>query len=177
MLDDSRRDQLDEWARQVVPRALAYARSLARGPANPEDLVQECLYRLLRRHNEYDLLRDGVKLLFRAISNLAINEISRWRRLESIDAPDGRSLDIADRLAALPADELSRKELQEAIGAAMDKLRPLQRAALQLSALGQGKAEIAEVLQVSESNAGVLVHRARAAIAEALGVTGRHGAG
>ena len=131
--------------------------------------MQECLYRLLRRAGEYDLLRDGVKLLFRAISNLAINEGSRRRTLASLDAGDeGRSLDIEDRLAAMPAAELARQELQDAIGAAMEKLPPLQRAALELRALGQGKAEIAEVLRVSESNAGVLVHRARAALAEAL---------
>src|SRR3954452_19706641 len=104
MLDDARRDELDAWARQVVPRALAYARSLARGPAQAEDLVQECLYRLLRRAGEDDLLRDGVKRLFRAISTRAINEASRRRTLATLDAGDeGRTLDIEDRLAAMPA--------------------------------------------------------------------------
>src|SRR5262249_40129581 len=66
--------ELDDWARRVVPRALAYARSLTRDESRADDLVQECLYRLLRRADHYDLVADGVKLLFRAISNLAINQ-------------------------------------------------------------------------------------------------------
>ena len=63
---------------------------------------------------------------------------------------------------------MTRKELQEKVREAMGRLPALQRAALELRALGQGKAESAEALQVSESNAGVLVFRARAALAESL---------
>jgi RNA polymerase sigma-70 factor (ECF subfamily) len=170
MLEGTRRDELDEWARRVVPRALAYARSITRDPTQAEDVVQECLYRLLRREGEYDLLRDGVKLLFRSISNLCINQASRRRALASLDEreEDGRAFEVEDRFATLPHDEVTRKELQEKVREAMERLPALQRAALELRALGQGKAEIAEVLQVSESNAGVLVFRARAALAEAL---------
>ncbi len=143
---------------------------MTRDATQADDVVQECLYRLIRRDGEYDLLRDGVKLLFRSITNLCINQASRGRALGSLDArgDDGRAFEVEDRLAAMPEAELSRKELQDAIRVAMDGLPALQRAALELRALGQGKAEIAEVLQVSESNAGVLVHRARAALAEAL---------
>lgn len=165
-----RREELDDWARRVVPRALAYARSLTRDQARADDLVQECLYRLLRRAAHYDLVADGVKLLFRAISNLAINQAARDRSLASLDAggDDDRRFEVEDRLAVMPEHGLARQELQDAISAAMAGLPPLQRAALELRALGQGKAEIAEVLQVSESNAGVLVFRARQALAEAL---------
>jgi RNA polymerase sigma factor (sigma-70 family) len=164
------RQELDDWARRVVPRALAYARSLTRDESRADDLVQECLYRLLRRADHYDLLADGVKLLFQAISNLAINQAARNRSLASLDGAgeDDRRMEIEDRLAVMPEHELARRELQEALDAAMADLPPMQRAALELRALGQGKAEIAEVLQVSESNAGVLVFRARQALAVAL---------
>jgi RNA polymerase sigma-70 factor (ECF subfamily) len=170
MLEGPRREALDAWAREVVPRALAYARSLTRDASRAEDIVQECLYRLLRREGEYDLLRNGVRLLFRAISNLCINETTRRRGLASLDGygDEDRPFEVEDRLAVMPEQELARQELQEAVDAALARLPPLQRAALELRALGQGKAEIAEVLRVSESNAGVLVFRARAALAEAL---------
>lgn len=170
MLDPTRREALDAWARTVLPRAVAYARSLVRDPANADDLVQECLYRLLRRADDYDLLTDGVKLLFRSISNLCINEGSRRRTLASLDTggPDEGPIAIEDRLAVLPEQILAGRELQEAIDRAMNRLPPLQRAALELRALGQGKTQISEILQVSESNAGVLVFRARQALAEEL---------
>jgi RNA polymerase sigma-70 factor (ECF subfamily) len=170
MLNDSQRDQLDVWARSVIPRALAYARSLSRDPHQAEDLVQECLYRLLRRAATYDLERDGVKLLFRALTNLCINETTRKRDLLSLDSggDDAEPLPIEDRLARMPDDVLAGEEIQSIVAAAMDRLPPMQRAALELRALGQSKAAIAEILQVSETNAGVLVHRARQALAEEL---------
>jgi RNA polymerase sigma-70 factor (ECF subfamily) len=170
MLSTSLRDRLDTWARGVIPRALAYAQSLLRDRTQAEDVVQECLFRLLRRAEEYDLERDGVRLLFRAISNLCINETTRRKTIASLDVVgEGEGpIAVEDRLARLPEDELAGKELQTAIAAGLDRLPPLQRAALELRALGQGKAEIAEILQVSESHAGVLVHRARLALADDL---------
>src|SRR5689334_3285633 len=101
MLDDVQRQALEGWARQVLPRAVAYARSLLRDPGGAEDVVQECLYRLLRRTDRYDLLRDGVKLLFRAISNLCINTHSRQRALASLDrvGAEDEPLPVEDRLA------------------------------------------------------------------------------
>jgi RNA polymerase sigma factor (sigma-70 family) len=170
MLSNSLRDRLDTWARGVIPRALAYAQSLLRDRTQAEDVVQECLYRLLRHADEYDLERDGVRLLFRAISNLSINETTRRKTIASLDAARESEgpIPVEDRLARLPEDELAGKELQSAIARGLQRLPPLQRAALELRALGQGKAEIAEILQVSESHAGVLVHRARLALADDL---------
>jgi DNA-directed RNA polymerase specialized sigma24 family protein len=47
----------------------------------------------------------------------------------------------------------------------------MQRAAVELRSLGMSKEEIAEVLEVSATNAGVLVYRGRHALAEELGVS------
>jgi RNA polymerase sigma-70 factor (ECF subfamily) len=143
---------------------------MLRDRTQAEDVVQECVYRLLRHAEEYDLERDGVRLLFRAISNLCINETTRRKTIASLDAAgeDEGPIPVEDRLARLPDEELAGKELQAAIARGLERLPPLQRAALELRALGQGKAEIAEILQVSESHAGVLVHRARLALADDL---------
>ena len=171
MLNEGQRRELEVWAREVLPRAVVYARSLTRESDNAEDVVQECLFRLLRRADDYDLVRDGIKLLFRAISNLCINQLTRRRSLADLDraGPEGGPLQIEDRLAVMPEDALAGKEMQAVIDASLARLPPMQRAALELCALGQTKAQIAEILQVGESNAGVLVHRARHALALALG--------
>src|SRR5256885_17016760 len=84
MLSHEERTRLEQWAREVLPRALAYARSLLRDPVRAEDVVQECLLRLLRHASTYNLPRDGVKILFRAVSRLCITESTRRRYLVSL---------------------------------------------------------------------------------------------
>src|SRR5262249_18335100 len=117
MLNDVQRDQLGVWAAAVLPRAVAYARSLLRDRSQADDVVQECLYRLLRRADEYDLLRDGVKLLFRAVSNLCINKTVRDRSLASLDTGGSEegSIELEDRLTPMPDAILQQRELQDAI--------------------------------------------------------------
>ena len=173
MLREDQRRRLDLWCRQVAPRALAYARSLLRDPILAEDVVQDCFYYLLRHANEYDLEKDGVKLLFRSISNRCINQITRRRTMQSLElvGSDGRTEMIhADPSCPMPEDVAIRNELQSAVTAALALLPEMQRAALELAALGQGKTEIAEILEITPSHAGVLVHRARKALMEQLGM-------
>lgn len=169
MLSDELRDRLDAWVRLVAPRATAYARSLVRDFNVADDIVQECLFRLLRHATNYALERDGVLLLFRAISNLSINLGTRQREIATLGGDQGEEpIPVEDKLARLPHDVLIGEELQERIGQAIANLPPMQRAALELRALGQGKGEIANILEVSESHAGVLVHRARKTVAEEI---------
>lgn len=171
MLTDTERLRLGEWARAVLPRAVAFARSLVRDPAQADDLVQECLYRLLRRAADYDIERDGLKLLFKAISNLAINQATRRKELVRLDGPteDDRPLEPADCAALRPEEVAQSRELEAAVSAALQRLPPLQRAAVELRALGMSKDEIAAALEVTPTNAGVLVFRGRKALAEELG--------
>src|SRR5262245_59192218 len=96
MLTNEQRDRLGAWVLAVTPRAVAFAWSLVRDPSWAEELVQECLFRLLRRANDYDLERDGVKLLFKAISNLCINQTTREKAMLSLDtARDSEAEPIA----------------------------------------------------------------------------------
>lgn len=172
MLTDDQRRRFEAWIVAVGPRAIAYARSLVRDPARADDIVQECLYRLLRKAADYDLERDGTKLLFKAISNLCINQATREKALVSLDTandPDDGPLQVPDRAALRPEEIAQSHELEERVRAALQTLPPLQRAAVELRALGMSKEEIAEALGVSASNAGVLVHRGRQALARALG--------
>jgi RNA polymerase sigma factor (sigma-70 family) len=170
MLTNDQRQRFEAWIVAVGPRAIAYARSLVRDPSRAEDVVQECFFRLLRKAADYDLERDGTKLLFKAISNLCINQATREKALVSLDATDSDGpLPVPDR-AALGPDEIAQSlELEAAVREALQTLPQLQRAAVELRALGMSKEEIAEALGVSATNAGVLVHRGRQALARTLG--------
>jgi len=171
MLTDDERRRFEAWIVAVGPRAIAYARSLVRDPSRAEDLVQECFYRLLRKAADYDLERDGTKLLFKAISNLCINQATREKALVSLDTSenDDGPLPVADRAALRPDAIAQSRELEGAVQQALQTLPPLQRAAVELRALGMSKVEIAETLGITTTNAGVLVHRGRQALARELG--------
>jgi len=60
------------------------------------------------------------------------------------------------------------RELERAIERGMESLSVMQRAALQLKTLGHSVQEIADTLGLTTTNAGVLVHRARQALAVEL---------
>ena len=76
-------DELDRWIAAVTPRAFAYAQTLV-GRGDAEDLVHDCFSRLLA-HREYDLVRDGTQLLFKAITHAAINRKSRQKPTVGIE--------------------------------------------------------------------------------------------
>ncbi|MDY3563456.1 sigma-70 family RNA polymerase sigma factor [Gemmata sp. JC673] len=171
MLTNDQRERIGAWVTAVAPRAVAYARSLVRDPSRAEDVVQECFYRLLRRANEYDLERDGIKLLLKAISNLCINQATREKALLSLDSstdPDDGPVTLSDPGALSPERIAQHRELQNAVRDGLQTLPPLQRAAVELRALGMSKDEIADALGVSATNAGVLVYRGRQLLARAL---------
>ena len=163
----------DGWVLATLPRALAFATGLLADPDAAEDVVHDCYCRLLQKADVYDLRNDGAKLLFRSITNACID---RSRRRSSIslsagegmtdsDGETGRTIDVADPRAAEPWQRIEHAELQRAVSAGLAKLPVAQRAALELKALGHSLQEIAEAVGVTATNAGVLVHRGRVALA------------
>jgi RNA polymerase sigma factor (sigma-70 family) len=169
-LPGGKESPLDAWAAEVIPRAVAYARTLLHRPADAEELVQDVLCRLLD-HKEYDLISDGRKLLFRSVTNACINRTMRRRELVSLDAlsEDGASwAGLKDQAPADPAEIAAGSELNAAIQAALAGLPAMQRAAVELKSMQYSLEEIAAMLDVSASNAGVLIHRARRTLAGRL---------
>jgi RNA polymerase sigma-70 factor (ECF subfamily) len=148
----------------TLPRAVAYAGSLLRDPASADDVVHDCYCRILRKADVYDIPRDGTRILYRAITNACIN-LARARRFVSLDGLGGA---VVDRRSADPADELAGRELADGLAEALARLTLPQRAALELKSLGHSLGEIAEALETTPNNAGVLVHRARQAVAHFL---------
>jgi RNA polymerase sigma-70 factor (ECF subfamily) len=167
-------DSLDAWVRATWSRAVVYARSLLRDRPAAEDVVQECYCNLLRRADVYDLPRDGVRLLMKAISNACFNKNTRDRPLLSLsslargDNGDCRAIDPLDTGAAEPPSVVLHAELEQAIASALDGLPDVQRAAVELKSLGHSVREIADILGVTVSHAGVLIHRGRHELAQRL---------
>ena len=163
--------EVEAWAGRVIPRGVAYARTLLGRAADAEDVVQDVLCRLLE-HEEYDLANDGEKIFFRSITNACINRTQRRRDIVSLDAPfeddTPFSAVVASRRAEDPVEAASAAELREAVEEGLALLPPMQRAALELRAMRYSLNEIARMLNVSASNAGVLVHRGRRQLAERL---------
>ncbi|MCI0460159.1 MAG: RNA polymerase sigma factor [Gemmataceae bacterium] len=165
------RDELEEWVVATAARAVAYAASLLRDASLAEDVVQDCYCRLLQKASDYNLPRDGVRLLFKAVTNACINLTTRQRPALSLSARaagEGPRWEVADRTAVQPERALMYQELQDAVEQGLGLLPITQRAALELKSLGHTQQEIAEILSVSVSNAGVLVHRARQTMATYL---------
>jgi RNA polymerase sigma-70 factor, ECF subfamily len=163
--------ELDAWILETAPRAVAYARSLLRNHADAEDVVQDCYCRLIAKQKDYDLANDGVKLLMRSITNACINQRTRrkpFARLISRVQGDDVNIDPLDTHAVAPAEHLQHAELNAAVKLALQTLPTQQRAAVELKSLGHSQQEVAEILGITPSNAGVLIHRARQTLSELL---------
>ncbi|MES1213242.1 MAG: sigma-70 family RNA polymerase sigma factor [Singulisphaera sp.] len=163
---------MDCWITQALPAALTFAASLLNDRAQAEDIVQDCVCRLLAQGARYDLARDGRKLLFRAITNASINHLTRTRKMASLDyegrSPTGGTWEVADARAVPPPSLAMAAELRRAIGEGLSTLPVRQRAALELSSLGHRHDEIAEMLAVEPEHLRVLLFRARKSLAAHL---------
>jgi RNA polymerase sigma factor (sigma-70 family) len=166
--DTNEPDCPEAWVKATWPRAIIYARSLLRERSAAEDVVQDCLCNLLRRADAYDLPRDGVRLLMTSISHACLKKNTRGRPVLSLTGDDDGPIDPTDTAALEPPRVVLHAELESAIAAGLARLPERQRAAVELKALGHSLAEVADILGVASSHAGVLVHRGRQALAEQL---------
>lgn len=156
-------DEVSAWVDSVLPKALAFARTLVMDLATAEDLVHDCLFRIWQRRSQYNLKSDGLRLLFRSIANAAVDRFRRAGRVQAEDWMSDESASVRSTDTE-PSAAILLDETKSIISIAMSKLSMNQRAALQLCSQGCSLREIAESLKVSEQNAGVLVHRARKAM-------------
>jgi RNA polymerase sigma factor (sigma-70 family) len=165
-------DPLELWATEIAQRALGYAITLVRNRQDAEDIVHDCFSRLLAKSDDYNLPRDGAKLLFKSITNACINHTTRRRPESSLYEQElvkrSKVQDPVDHRTAGPLEIAMAHELGRAVELAMNELPVAQRAAVELRSLGHTLVEVAEMLDVSHANARVLVHRARAELAARL---------
>jgi len=141
---------------------------MVRDTAQAEDLAQEVFLRLYRARQDYSPSAKFTTWLFRIATNLALNSVrdNRYRKLEtSIDGPESNQEDAAPR--ELPAREMRIDEhLLELdrvnfIRRTIEKLPEKQRVAVLLHKYEEmDYAEIAKILECSESALKSLLFRA-----------------
>ncbi|MSR31323.1 MAG: RNA polymerase sigma factor [Gemmataceae bacterium] len=174
MRDSSRVNQegFESWVRLNTGSALAYAWSLLRDHHAAEDIVQDCMCRILAKADRYDILGDGRKILFRSITNACINHSTRLRLVTGMDSEEGRPWGewLEDTSVPSPMETILGQEMENSIKEGLAQLTMEQRAAIQMKSIGSSLGEIAQALKITVTHAGVLVHRARKSMSRHLGL-------
>jgi RNA polymerase sigma-70 factor (ECF subfamily) len=146
---------------------LRFARRLVGDCARADDIVQETL---LRAHRARAGFKGGARL-GTWLAAIALNVVRDQARRQAARPDEVADDDALDALAA-PGDAehaLLEREMGACITAHLMALPERQRQVLALHDMGgAGHAEIAEVLGISEANARVVLHRARAALRQRL---------
>lgn len=159
---------MESWITLALPGAVAYAASLLGNRGQGEDVVQDCLCRLLAGGARYDLAQDGRKLLFKSITNACLNHKSRSRESLSLDelgrSDTSASWEIEDETALEPPELVIAEEVRFAITEGLQTLPIRQRSVLELSSFGYRSVEIAEMLAIPPEHVRVILMRARKAM-------------
>jgi RNA polymerase sigma factor (sigma-70 family) len=153
-------DQLYRSSRDDV---YAYAAGLLRDPAAAEDVTATAFERAYRKRSRFDPERgSGRAWLFGIARNAALDELRRRGRHADLvaDPEDAAGLDAVEAV--------ERSERRLVLSAALAKLGGRERELVALKFFaGLSNAEIADVLGISESNAGTKLHRVVTKLREA----------
>jgi RNA polymerase sigma-70 factor (ECF subfamily) len=176
-----------ELVRDYGPTMLRVARLFARDRAVAEEIVQEAWVGVLRGVGSFEGRSSLKTWVFRILTNTAKTRAEREGRtipFSSLGGEDEAAVD-PDRFRhegrwtghwasppspwSLPEGRLLAGEAQAVIDAAIAKLPEAQAAVLTLrDVVGCDSSEICNVLEISESNQRVLLHRARSKVRQAL---------
>ena len=137
----------------------AYVVTLLRDRGAAEDVTAQAFERAFRKQASYDAGRGGARgWLFGIARNAALDELRRRKRTTEMPAEIAGEADVEQRV-------LERAAVRAAL--ATLKARDREVIALKFHA-GLDNAELAQVLGVSPSNAGTLLHRAMTKLREAV---------
>ena len=133
----------------------AYVAGMLRDQAAAEDVTAAAFERAYRKRRRFDPARGTRRAwLFGIARNAALDELRRRGRQQVL------STDPEDVGAADPVDEADAALSRTTLRAALDQLSPRERELVVLKFFaGLDNAEIAGVLEISESNAGTRLHR------------------
>lgn len=162
------------------------ARTFVADRGAAEEVAQETWLGVLRGLRSFEGRSSLRTWIFRILVNRGRTRGARDGRLVNFSAlaePDGDAADVADRFSAEgrwvrppslwpetnPEDLLLRRELADRLEEAIDALPPNQRSVLTLRDIeGLEAAEVCNVLEITETNQRVLLHRARTRLRTAL---------
>jgi RNA polymerase sigma-70 factor, ECF subfamily len=151
-------ERLEQLYRSSRDDVYSYVLTLLRDPSGAEDVTALAFERAYRRRRTFERRRGEERAwLFGIARNAALDELRRRRRVAAL-VVDPESPDAEPAPADDEADILLRRS---AVRAALAQLPARDRELLALKfQAGLSNAELAEVLGVSESNAGTMLHRA-----------------
>lgn len=156
-------EDFDRVLRRYGPALRRLAGSWERDPAAREDLLQEILFALWRAMSNFRGESSEKTFVFRVAHNRALTHRFKTRPeavdLELAHVPDPRPS---------PEDAAGSAQTMERTMRALRRLPVATRQVLTLSLEGLTRAEMAEVLGVTETNAGVRLSRARKALREEM---------
>jgi RNA polymerase sigma-70 factor, ECF subfamily len=147
---------LEELYRSSRDDVYAYVLTLLRDSSAAEDVTALAFERAYRRRRTFDRRRGEERAwLFGIARNAALDELRRRKRLATLHVePEA----ISDEPVADDGDVILRRTT---VRAALQALPPRDRELIALKFhAGLSNAELAQVLGVSESNAGTMLHRA-----------------
>ena len=139
----------------------AYVASLLRDAPAAEEVTAAAFERAYRKRNRFDPERGEPRAwLFGIARNAALDELRRRGRQAELTA------EPAD-LENFGSEGVEHSERRLAVSAALERLEPGERELIALKFFaGLANAEIAQVLGLSESNAGTKLHRAMTKLRE-----------
>ena len=146
----------------ALPKARTYARTLTKNEAEVQDLVQAAIEKALNHSASYEEGTHFGAWLNRIIKNtfLDIKKSHSVSRTEAVGDDQGR-LEVSGGLENTAMDQIEIKEIQEFLFT----LPETDRSIVMLWAEGYSYEEISEELGISRGNAGVILCRARKALA------------
>ena len=153
----------DRLYRSSRDEVYAYVASMVRDRAAAEEVTATAFERAYRKRSRFDPGRGEPRAwLFGIARNAALDELRRRGRQAELAA------EPADLLTAPAHESAEASERRLALTAALATLAPRERELIALKYFaGLANAEIAQVLGLSESNAGTRLHRAVTKLREA----------
>jgi len=141
----------------------AYVATLLRDRSAAEDVTAAAFERAYRKRNRFDPRRGEPRAwLFGIARNAALDELRRRGRQTELTA------EPADLESFGTEEGVEHNERRLAVSAALERLQSGERELIALKFFaGLANAEIAQVLGISESNAGTKLHRAMTKLREA----------
>ena len=141
----------------------AYVAGLLRDPTAAEEVTAAAFERAYRKRNRFDPERGEPRAwLFGIARNAALDELRRRARQTELTA------EPADLDSLSTEEGAAHSERRLAVSVALERLQPGERELIALKFFaGLTNAEIAQVLGLTESNAGTKLHRAMTKLREA----------
>jgi RNA polymerase sigma-70 factor (ECF subfamily) len=153
----------DQLVRRFRPRIFALALHLTGSASDADDVTQDAFMRAFSRIREFEGRSAFFTWLYRITLNRAFNMRRDQRRRRSISLNDDRvRMAVAVDASGDPRLQLELRESYGLLVQALDRLSPLLRATVVLTALqGLNYREAAVVLETTESTVAWRVHEAR----------------